>query len=196
MFTWKGKLPETLCFLKKKAKKNITQKKYLCLNLKPHQISASGVRKVIFFPFVLFFYCYYPLFLVLGLRKKTRLKGTVHPKNYLMIYSPSRLTFLFKTNTIDLSVSPSPQTQASQWQSSISCMGSRTRTSLWFSAIEKHWKIRSSNQFGVFASKNFKWCAWGTCNTDYRYLKRVGNIIYYIFWIQTRQSKMSLSIQP
>ncbi len=56
--------------------------------------------------------------------------------------------------TIDLSVSPSPRTQMSQWQSSISCTGSGTRTSLGFSAIEKHWKIQSSHRFdGVFATK-------------------------------------------
>ncbi len=58
---------------------------------------------------------------------------------------------------IDLSIRPSPRMQTSQWQSSISCMGSGTRTSLGFSAIEKHWKIRSSYQFyGVYASKNWK----------------------------------------
>ncbi len=71
---------------------------------------------------------------------------------------------------IDLSVSPSPRTQTGQWQSSISCTGSGTRTSLGFSAIEKHWKIRSSHRFyGVYASKMEKRCAWGTCNTDSRY---------------------------
>ncbi len=35
----------------------------------------------------------------------------------------------------------------SHWQSTISCTGSRTRTSLGFSAIEIHWKIRSSHRF-------------------------------------------------
>ncbi len=73
---------------------------------------------------------------------------------------------------IDLSVSPSPRTQTSQWQSSISCTGSGTRTSLGFSAIEKHWKIWSSHRFnGVYASKMEKRCACGTCNTDSRYLR-------------------------
>ncbi len=58
---------------------------------------------------------------------------------------------------IDLSIRPSPRMQTSQWQSSISCMGSGTRTSLGFSAIEKHWKIRSSYQFyGVYAKVNAK----------------------------------------
>ncbi len=99
---------------------------------------------------------------------------------------------------IDLSVSPSPRTQTSQWQSSISCTGSGTRTSLGFSAIEKHWKIRSSHRFyGVYASKMEKRCAWGTCNTDSRYPERMGNIIYFITFPESKQnSKMSLSIQP
>ncbi len=64
--------------------------------------------------------------------------------------------------SIDLSVSPSPRMQTSQWQLSISCTGSGTRTSLGFSAIEKHWKIRSSHQFyGGYASKIERLCAWG-----------------------------------
>ncbi len=84
-------------------------------------------------------------------------------------------------NGIDLSVSPSPRTQTSQWQSSISCTRSGTRTSLGFSTIEKHWKIRSSHWFyGVYASKMIKRCAWGTCNTDSRYPERIGNIINFI----------------
>ncbi len=66
---------------------------------------------------------------------------------------------------IALSVSPSPWTQMSQWQSSISCTGSGTLTSLGFSAIEKHWNIRSSHRFDdVYATKMEKLCAWGTCN--------------------------------
>ncbi len=41
-------------------------------------------------------------------------------------------------------------------------------------------------------------CAWGTCNTDSRYPEGMGNIIYFITisWIQTKQSKISLCIQP
>ncbi len=48
---------------------------------------------------------------------------------------------------IDLSASPSPRMQMSQWQSSISCMGSGTWASLGFSAIEKHWKMQRLNEF-------------------------------------------------
>ncbi len=97
----------------------------------------------------------------------------------------------------DQSVSPSPRTQTSQWQSSISCTGSGSQTSLGFSAVEKHWKMWSSHRFyGVYASKMEKQCAWGSYNTDSRYPERMGNIIYFISWIQTKQSKMSLSIQP
>ncbi len=91
---------------------------------------------------------------------------------------------------IDLSVSPSPRTQTSQWQSRISCTGSGTRTSLGFSAIEKHWKIRSSHRFyGVYASKIIKRCAWGTCNTDSRYPERIGNIIYFITFPESKQNR-------
>ncbi len=91
---------------------------------------------------------------------------------------------------IDLSIRPSPRMQTSQWQSSISCMGSGTRTSLGFSAIEKHWKIRSSYQFyEVYASKMEKLCAWGTCNTDYRYPERMGNIIYFITFSEFKQNR-------
>ncbi len=94
----------------------------------------------------------------------------------------------------DLSVSPSPQTQASQWQSSISYTGSRTRTSLGFSAIEKHWKIRSSHRFyGVYASKMEKRCAWGTCNTDSMYPERMGNIIYVITFPESKQNRAKCS---
>ncbi len=63
---------------------------------------------------------------------------------------------------IDLSVSPSPRTQTSQWHSSISCTGSGTQTYLGFSAIEKHWSIQSSHRFMLQKCK--KRCAWGTCN--------------------------------
>ncbi len=78
----------------------------------------------------------------------------------------------------------------SQWQSSISCTGSRTRTSLGFSAIEKHWKIRSLHRFyGVYASKMEKQCAWGTCNTDSRYPERMGNIIYFITFPESKQNR-------
>ncbi len=98
---------------------------------------------------------------------------------------------LFKMNCfmyspIDLSVSPSPRMQTSQWQSSISCTGSGTRTSLGFSAIEKHWKMRNSHRF--YASKMEKRCAWGTCNTDSRYPKRMGNIIYFITFPESKQN--------
>ncbi len=69
-------------------------------------------------------------------------------------------------------------------------MGSRTRTSLGFSAIEKHWKIRSSHRFyGVYASKREKQCAWGTCNTDSRYPERMGNIIYFITFHESKQNR-------
>ncbi len=94
------------------------------------------------------------------------------------------------TSLIDLSVSPSPWTQTSQWQSSISCTGSGTRTSLGFSAKEKHWKIRSSHRFyGVYASKMEKLCAWGTCNTDSRYPERMGNIVYFITFPESKQNR-------
>ncbi len=99
------------------------------------------------------------------------------PKNIFFVF----LWDLSWRSTIVLLVSPSPRTQTSQWQSSISCTGSGTRTSLGFSAIEKHWKIRSSHWFyGVYASKMENRCAWGTCNTDSRYPERMGNIIYFI----------------
>ncbi len=101
--------------------------------------------------------------------------------------------------SIDLSVSPSSRTQTSQWQSSISCMGSGTQTFLGFSAIEKHWKIRSSHRFyGVYASKMEKRCAWGTCSTDSRYPERMGNIIYFITFPESKQNraKCTQSIQP
>ncbi len=94
------------------------------------------------------------------------------------------------TSLIDLLVSPSPRTQTSQWQSSISCTGSGTRTSLGFSAKENHWKIRSSHWFyGVYASKKEKWCACGTCNTDSRYPERMGNIIYFIIFPESKQNR-------
>ncbi len=90
-------------------------------------------------------------------------------------------------HAIDLSVSPSPRTQTSQWQSSISCTGSRTRTSLGFSSIEKHWKIGSSHRFyGVYGLKMENRCAWGTCNTDSRYPERMGNIIYFITFPESK----------
>ncbi len=98
--------------------------------------------------------------------------------------------------TIDLSVSNSHRTQTSQWQSSISCTGSGTRTSFGFSAIEKHWKIRSLQRFyGVYASKMEKRCAWGTCNTDSRNPERMSNIIYFITFPESKQNT-SKSIQP
>ncbi len=100
--------------------------------------------------------------------------------------------------SIELSVSPSPQTQTSQWQSSISCTASGTRTSLGFSAIEKHWKIRSSHRiYGVYVSKIVKRCALGTCNTDSMYPERMGHINNCITFPESKQnSKISLSIQP
>ncbi len=58
-----------------------------------------------------------------------------------------------------------------------------TRTSLGFSTIEKHWKIRSGHRFdGVYATKLQKLCAWGTRNTDSisRLPERIGNRIYLI----------------
>ncbi len=91
---------------------------------------------------------------------------------------------------IDLSVSPSPRMQTSQWQLSISCTGNGTRTSLAFSAIEKHWKIQSSHRFyGVYASKMEKRCACGTCNTDSRYPEGIGNIIYFITFPESKQNR-------
>lgn len=52
-------------------------------------------------------------------------------------------------NVIYVLLSPSPQTQVSQWL--------RTRTTWGFSAIEKHCKIRSSLRFySVYATKNGK----------------------------------------
>ncbi len=103
--------------------------------------------------------------------------------------------FLRCVCTIDLSVSPSPRMQTSQWQSSISCTGSGTRTSLGFSAIEKHWKIRSSHRFyGVYASKWKKRCAWGTCNTDSRYPERIGNIIYFITFLNPNKTEQNVQV--
>ncbi len=99
---------------------------------------------------------------------------------------------------IDLSLSPSPRMQMSQWQSSISCTGSWTWTSLGFSAIEKHWKIRSLHQFyGVYATKMENDVDVVACNTDSRYHERMGNIIYLITFPESKQnSKMFLCIQP
>ncbi len=98
------------------------------------------------------------------------------------------------TDAIDLS-SPSSRTQTSQWQSSISCMVSGTRTSLGFSAIEKHWRIRSSHQFyGVYASKMEKLCAWGIV-TDSRYPETMGNIINFITFPESKQNRAKY-IQP
>ncbi len=91
---------------------------------------------------------------------------------------------------INLSVSPSPRTQTSQWLSSISCTGSRTRISLDLSTMEKHWKMQSLHRFyEVYASKMEKWCAWGTCNTDSRYPERMGNIIYFIKSPESKQNR-------
>ncbi len=89
--------------------------------------------------------------------------------------------------------SPSPRTQTSQWQSSISCTRSGTRTSLGFGAIEKHWKMRSSqsHRFYGVASKMQKWCAWDwdTYNTDSRYPQRMGNIIYFNTFPESKQNR-------
>ncbi len=75
--------------------------------------------------------------------------------------------------------------------------GSGTRTSLGFSAIEKHWKIRSSHRFyGVYASKMEKQCAWGTCNTDSRYPERMGNIIYFILFPKPKQNRAKCPHSP
>lgn len=77
--------------------------------------------------------------------------------------------------TVDLLISPSPLMQMSQWQ-----LSTRTenQTSLGFSTIEE---IRSSHRFdGFYAAKMVKRCAWGTCNTDFRYPERMGNGIYFI----------------
>ncbi len=69
-------------------------------------------------------------------------------------------------------------------------MGSGTRTSLGFSAIEKHWKIRSWHRFyGVYASKKEKRCSCRTCNTDSRYPERMGNIIYFITFAESKQNR-------
>ncbi len=74
----------------------------------------------------------------------------------------------------------------SQWKSSISCMGTRTLTSLGFSAIEKHWKIQSLHRFdGVYATKMEKLFGWSTCNYDYSYHERMGNINYFVFQFDT-----------
>ncbi len=89
---------------------------------------------------------------------------------------------------IDLSVSPTPGTQTSQWQLSISCTGRGSRTSLGFK-VEKHWKIQSLHQFyGVYASKVEKRCAWGTCNTDFMYPERMSNIIHCITFPESKQN--------
>ncbi len=80
---------------------------------------------------------------------------------------------------IDLSVSPSPRTQTSQWQSSISCTGSGTRTSLSFSAIEKHWKIRSLHRF-MGLCKMEKRCAWGACKYSTPIQMKTKT---FIFWL-------------
>jgi hypothetical protein len=103
--------------------------------------------------------------------------------------------------TIDLSVSPSSRMQMSQWQLSISCTGTGTQTSLGFSAIEKHWKIRSSHRFdGVYAPKMVKRCAWGTCNTDSRSPERIGNGIYFYRLVHNCSSmvcsRFTLCINP
>ncbi len=45
-------------------------------------------------------------------------------------WASSKLSSHCKVSSIDLSVRPSPRTQTSQWQSSISCTGSGTRRSL------------------------------------------------------------------
>ncbi len=96
-------------------------------------------------------------------------------------------------------LSPSHRTLMSQWQSSISCTGTGTQTSSGFSAIEKHWKIRSSHRFyGLYASKMGKRCAWGTCNTDSMYPERMGNIIYLIKFPESKQNqaKCPLAFNP
>ncbi len=96
-------------------------------------------------------------------------------------------------SSTDLTVSPSPQTQMCQWQLSISCTGSGTRTSLGFSAIEKHWKIRSSHRFdGVYATKIEKLCAWGTWNTDSRFPERIDNRIYFILFPKPKQTQQNV----
>ncbi len=85
---------------------------------------------------------------------------------------------------------PLPSNPSSQWQLSISCTGSGTQKSLGFSAIEKHWKIQNLHRFyGVDASKMEKRCAWGTFNTDSRYPERMGNIIYFIKFPESKQNR-------
>ncbi len=109
---------------------------------------------------------------------------------------PMKLGFSPGKNKIDLSVSPSPRAQTSQWQSSISSTGSETQTSLGFSAIKKHWKIQSSHWFYGFMIQKWKNYACGTRKTDFMYPERMGNICFITFPESKQNSKMSPSIQP
>ncbi len=65
--------------------------------------------------------------------------------------------------------------------------------SLGVGAIEKHWKMRSSqsHRFHGVASKMKTICAWDwdTCNTDSRYPQRMGNIIDFITFPESKQNR-------
>lgn len=62
---------------------------------------------------------------------------------------------------------PIPQMQVCQWQLSISCTGTATRTTLGISTIEKHCKIRNYHCcYSIYATKMVKRRAWGNCYTD------------------------------
>ncbi len=121
-----------------------------------------------------------------------RFENTNHTRSGQLSTQPLTppATPLSPTPAIELSVSPSHRTLMNRYQSSISCTGTGTRTSSGFSAIEKHWKIRSSHRFyGLYASKMEKRCTWGTCNTDSRYPERIGNIIYFITFPESKPNR-------
>ncbi len=106
------------------------------------------------------------------------------------MFPPSSVARLGGLHPNDLSVNPSPRAQGSQWQSIISCTGSGTRTSLGFSAMEKHGKIWGSHRFyGVYDTKMEKLCACCTCNTDFMYPERMRNIICFITFPESKQNR-------
>jgi len=96
------------------------------------------------------------------------------------------MAFWWDNGTIDLLVSPSPRTQTSQWQSSISCTGNsdifrfqrHRETSedpkLAWGLCFKHWKTM---------------CPWGACSTNSRYPERMGNIINCIKFPESKQNR-------
>ncbi len=98
-------------------------------------------------------------------------------------------------NIIDLSVSPSPRTQTSQWQSGISCMGSGTQTSSGFRAIEKHWNMQISHRCYGFMIQKWKNDVPGELVTLIPGMLR-GWAIYIFVLYFLNSNKMSLSIQP